>query len=73
MRVTTPLSHVRQKHLLTKLQNRGVQGIHQGSRLQLPLPINRFFVGQNTTIKEEQATILRLIALYLHNYMFAPT
>ncbi|WP_235379029.1 hypothetical protein [Candidatus Coxiella mudrowiae] len=55
------------------MQNRGVQTIHQGSRLQLPLPINRFFVGQNTTIKEEQATTLRLIALYLHNYMSAPT
>lgn len=68
LRVTTPLTHARQKALAATLQSRGVQMIQQGSRLQLILPVNRFFLPQTTTVKEKHIETLRLIALYLHNY-----
>lgn len=70
IKVTTPLSPIQQIELLAKLQNQGVQVIQQGSRLQLILPINQFFVGQSIDIKEEQVKTLRLVALYLHNYIY---
>src|SRR3990167_4746462 len=66
--MNTVLTPHQQHTLLARLERAGVQVIQQGSRLQLILPVNRFFLAQTTEIRERQVRTLQLIALYLHNY-----
>ena len=68
MRVTSVLTPSQQQRLLSQIKSAGVQVVQQGTRLQLFLPKDKFFSGQTTTLRYQQITCLRLIALYLHNY-----
>ncbi len=68
MSIKTSLSQSQQEKLLAQIEDAGVQVIQQGSRLQLILPVNKFFLAQTTDARENQVKTLQLIALYLHNY-----
>ena len=69
MEMNTRLSATQQHVLLGLIRHCGVHVIQQGSRLQMVLPTDRFFVPTTTLIKENKAPTLREIALYLHNFV----
>ena len=57
-----------QQQRLAQIKQAHVQVIQQGSRLQMRLPTDKFFLRQTTQLKETQVPTLRLIASYLHTY-----
>ncbi len=52
-----------------KISSSGVQIIQQGARLQMVLPIDKFFRLQTTQIKPHQIRTLKRIAAYLKGYL----
>lgn len=71
MEMTTQLSATQQEALLGLIRQSGVQVVQQGSRLMMVLPTDTFFVSTTTIVKENNVPKLRMIALYLHNYVRA--
>lgn len=51
------------------IRSAGVQVIQQGSRLQMILPVDKFFRLQSTEIKSHQISTLKQIAAYLKDYL----
>lgn len=64
-RVTRPINY----DLLHAMNEGDVQIISQGSRLQLLLPIDKFFKPGTTEVKEYRVPTIQLVSLYLHNYI----
>lgn len=69
MEMDTQLSADQQEALLGLIRKSGVQVIQQGSRLIMVLPADTFFVPTTAIVKDSKVPKLRLIALYLHNYI----
>lgn len=65
---TTVQEKKENKQLLAQIKNGGVQVIQQGSRLQMVLPVNKFFKPTTTQVKPKQTKTLRRIAQYLRQY-----
>jgi outer membrane protein OmpA-like peptidoglycan-associated protein len=55
--------------LVSEMREGDVQIIQQGSRLQLILPINKFFKLASPELKLYRQPTLELVSLYLHNFI----
>lgn len=56
-------------HMLAQIKRAGVQVIQQGARLQMVLPIDKFFKSTTTQLKPKQTRTLQHIAIYLQTYI----
>ena len=61
-------TEIRQNQLLAQIRAAGVQVIQQGTRLQMVLPVNRFFETTTTQIKPRQFTTLQRLSRYVQTY-----